>query len=99
MILTLLKHSIYETCIDVVFENLLTNFNSIPITKFTSIDDFYVGQQFNSIDVIGQGRRLTNPIVISINKCDVRGYIDVRDDLGNRYAINSDDIHRLRFYL
>lgn len=99
MILTLLQYIIVEKCIDVLFKNITENFNTKPVVIVTSINDFHIGQRFSSINVIGEGMRLTNVVVISINKYNVDTYVDIRDELCNRYAINSTDISSMRFYI
>ena len=90
-----LKHFIAELCIELVFDKISANFNTVPI-RYKTIHDFYVGQHFNTVEVIGQYRALVHVTVIRINVIDE--YITVQDDYAMSFRIDKHDIPRLRFY-
>ena len=94
MIRTALKHFISEICIELVFDKLSSNFNIKPVV-FNNIHDFFVGQRFRSIEIIGQNREIAYSTVIHVNILDE--YITVRDDDNISFRIDKHDIQRLRF--
>lgn len=94
MMKMLLKYFITEICIELFFEKISSNFNCKPIT-YNSIHDFYVGQYFHSIEVIGQDRSIIGAYVFNINILDE--YLTVKDSEGFTFSIDKNDIPRLRF--
>ena len=90
----LINHFIIELCIELFFQKLSANFTCIPI-YYTNVYDFYVGQKFTSIEIIGQSRSVAYPVVVHVNIIDE--YVNVQDYDLNVFRIDKNDIPRLRF--
>lgn len=89
-----MQYLISEICIRLLFEKISTNFN-IRTIEFNSVYDFYVGQRFSIIEIIGQNRVISGAIIINVNVIDE--YVTVCDDDSMSFRIDKYDIHKLRF--
>lgn len=95
MIQVLLKHLITEICIELFFQKISSNFICSPV-QYMSVYDFYVGQKFNSIEVIGEDISIPYPVVVHVNVIDE--YVTIKDFF-NTFKIEQNDLPRLRFIL
>lgn len=89
-----MQYLVSEICIELLFEKISTNFN-IRTIEFNSVYDFYVGQRFSIIEIVGQNRVIAGAIVINVNVIDE--YVTICDDDNMSFRIDKYDIHKLRF--